>query len=115
MTTMIISMFVGSILLFFLSFFLKDHLKQMERDVEELSINMLQEQYKMKRRLKIMEEELMVEPREDMSEFSRTDDVHEVVKNQVLALHDKGLTIEQIAQQSALSFENVQKVILTSK
>ncbi|MEI5905843.1 hypothetical protein WAK64_02020 [Bacillus spongiae] len=114
MTTLIVILFSLSILLFTLSFFLKDPLKQMERDVEEVSINVLQEQYKLKKRISILEEELMLssEPRNVSS--IENDSVHEVVKNQVFSLHSQGLTIEQIAKQSALPLEKVQQLLATT-
>ncbi|MCS1382089.1 hypothetical protein EYB33_15240 [Lysinibacillus sphaericus] len=57
----IILMIVG-IVLIFLSFFFKDSAKKVEQDVEELSISIFQETNNLKRRLKIVEEELLLEP-----------------------------------------------------
>ncbi|GLC88637.1 hypothetical protein LYSBPC_17640 [Lysinibacillus piscis] len=45
-----------------LSFFVKDKTKKVEQDLEELSISLFQETHNLKRRLKIVEEELLVEP-----------------------------------------------------
>lgn len=61
MTLSTIIMCIG-IFLIILSFFLKDKTKQLEKDVEELSINIYQEANTLKRRLKIVEEELLVDP-----------------------------------------------------
>ena len=57
----LIVMAVG-IVLIIISFFLKDPSKQMEKDLEELSIGIYQETNGLKRRLKIVEEELLLEP-----------------------------------------------------
>lgn len=57
----IILMIVG-ILLIIASFFFKNSAKKVEQDVEELSISIFQETNNLKRRLKIVEEELLLEP-----------------------------------------------------
>ncbi|MFJ7731561.1 hypothetical protein ACIQXF_06655 [Lysinibacillus sp. NPDC097231] len=57
----IILMIVG-ILLIIVSFFFKNSSKKVEQDVEELSISIFQETNNLKRRLKIVEEELLLEP-----------------------------------------------------
>jgi len=54
-------MIVG-ILLIIASFFFKNSAKKVEQDVEELSISIFQETNNLKRRLKIVEEELLLEP-----------------------------------------------------
>lgn len=56
----IILMVVG-IFFIIISFFLKDKTKQLEKDLEELSINIYQETNGLKRRLKVVEEELLVD------------------------------------------------------
>jgi len=54
-------MIIG-ILLIITSFFFKNSAKKVEQDVEELSISIFQETNNLKRRLKIVEEELLLEP-----------------------------------------------------
>ncbi|MEK5232500.1 hypothetical protein MHB42_12110 [Lysinibacillus sp. FSL K6-0232] len=57
----ILLMSIG-IVLMILSFFFKNSTKKLEKDVEELSIAIFQETNHLKRRLKIVEEELLLEP-----------------------------------------------------
>ncbi|KGR81576.1 hypothetical protein [Lysinibacillus odysseyi] len=57
----LILMGVG-IVLIIISFFLQDRTKHIEKEVEELSIGIYQETNGIKRRLKIVEEELLLEP-----------------------------------------------------
>lgn len=61
MNISLILMGVG-IVLIILSFFIKDRTKHIEKEVEELSIGIYQETNGIKRRLKIVEEELLLEP-----------------------------------------------------
>lgn len=56
-----ILMIVGIITIIF-SLFFKDKATQVEKDVEDLSINIYQETDALKRRIKTLEEELLVEP-----------------------------------------------------
>lgn len=59
-----ISIILMGIGIFFIlvSFFVKDKSSKVETDLEELSISLYQETNALKRRLKIVEEELMLEP-----------------------------------------------------
>lgn len=56
----IILMGVG-ILCIIISFFLKDKTHKLENDIEDLSINVFQETNSLKRRLKVVEEELLLD------------------------------------------------------
>ncbi|EDL64432.1 hypothetical protein [Bacillus sp. SG-1] len=114
MTTVIISLLSLSALLFILSFFQRDRYKNLEKEVEELSMNFLQENYTLKKRVKILEEELLMDegPIFQAPPAARPKKkVHEIVKNQVLALHAQGMNLEQIARQSALPITDVQDII----
>ena len=61
MDTIIIILLSTSILLFIISFFQKDKTKQLEKELEELSFSVLQENYQLKKRMKVLEEELLME------------------------------------------------------
>ncbi|WP_409251365.1 hypothetical protein V1502_14595 [Bacillus sp. SCS-153A] len=114
MTTVIISLFSLSALLFILSFFQKDRYRTLEKELEELSMNFLQENYTLKKRLKVLEEELLMDEApifQPLPAARPKKKVHEIVKNQVLALHSQGMNLEQIARQSALPIAEVQDII----
>ncbi|MGR3765029.1 helix-turn-helix domain-containing protein [Rossellomorea sp. NS-SX7] len=103
-----------SILLFILSFFQKDRYAAIEKEVEDLSMTILQENYQMKKRLRVLEEELMMDGEASIKRTPMVKKrVHEVVRNQVIALYQQGIPLEQIAKQSALSKSDVQTIIST--
>lgn len=109
-------LFIGlvsfSILLLVISFFQRDWYRDIEKDMEELSMNVLQEHYQLKKRIRVLEEELMVDgdaPLKRTAPIRKP--IHEVVKNQVIALYQQGIPVEQIAKQSALSKTEVQQLI----
>lgn len=131
-------MIVGIALIIF-SFFLKDSSRKLEQDIEELSISIFQETNALKRRVKMMEEELMLEPEFQIKspnaskkaqtiktipqEFNRQEKsasvqstqkpIHEIIISQVLELNKQGLSIADISLRSNLSEEQVRHVLAT--
>jgi hypothetical protein len=111
MSYLVIGLLSLSIFLFIVSFFLRDRYKDLEKEIEDVSMNYLQENYQLKKRMKILEEELMLDGQQPIRKVKQPARVHEVVKNQVIALYNQGIAIEQIAKQSALSNTEVQQII----
>lgn len=126
-------MIIG-ILFIILSFFLKDSAKKIEQDVEELSISIFQETNALKRRMKIVEEELMLEPdfqvksstTSQLNNFQQIQaqykpqqtaasqkPIHEIIISQVLELNKQGLAIPDISLRSNLTEEQVRQVLTT--
>lgn len=113
-----------------LSFFIKDRTKKVEKDVEDLSINIYQETNALKRRLKIVEEELLLDgpmkmpPKKTQQAYqqpiqsniassnkSAVKPINNILVSQVLALSKQGLTIEEIQKRSALTMEQIIHII----
>lgn len=108
----IIIMIIG-ILLIIVSFFIKGSAKKLETEVEDLSFTLYQETSAIKRRLKIVEEELLLEGTNIAVPIKpRTKSViHEIIKSQVLELHKQGYSLIEISKRSSLSLEEVKTVI----
>ena len=106
----IILMLIG-ILVIILSFFTKDSSKKMESEVEELSFTLYQETSAIKRRLKLVEEELLIEGTPISPPKKTKPVIHEIIKMQVLELHKKGYSLQEISNRSSLSIENVMSII----
>jgi hypothetical protein len=108
-----------SVVLFILSALMKDPVKNLRDEIDQLSIQHIQDMYTVKKKLKVLEEELLVS--DDYLPPAVTDrtlprpagkkDIHEIIKNQVWSLAQQGLTIEQIARQSSLNIEDVEMII----
>jgi hypothetical protein len=118
METVFIILLIAALLLFFLSFFLKDPYKQLREEVDQLSMQQLQEIYQIKKKLKILEEELLISEVElspplsmDLSYSSEKKAIHDIIKNQVWSLAQQGTPIKQIAEQSSLTIGEVQTII----
>ncbi|WP_085991899.1 hypothetical protein [Oceanobacillus senegalensis] len=57
----VITVIIIAIVLFVLSFFMNDRIEELEDQVEQLSISSMQETYQIKKKIKILEEELLPE------------------------------------------------------
>ena len=103
---------------------MKDRTKKIEKEVEELSINIYQETNTIKRRLKVVEEELLVEgsnpvrpaPRVQPTAAKQVNPttmkpVHSILVNQVLQLGKQGLSIQDIQKRSALTPEQITHIL----
>ena len=134
MTLSTIIMIIGLCFLI-LSFFVKDRTKKIEKDVEELSINIYQETNALKRRLKLVEEELLLDgPSIGMSAVSQQKKlstpivqtqsvppsinnhsdikpVHSILVSQVLELGKQGMSVPEIQKRSALSMEQIVHIL----
>ncbi|HWL22908.1 MAG TPA: hypothetical protein VNR38_04035 [Ureibacillus sp.] len=131
----IILMIIG-ILCMILSFFLKDSTKKIENDVEELSISIYQETNAIKRRLKVVEEELLLDPSFQVkspsthTSFNNTlkneqtssnqsmqnvqkkkKPINEILVRQVIELNKQGYSLSEIRKLSTLSEEQILDIL----
>ncbi|WP_391201863.1 hypothetical protein [Psychrobacillus sp. L4] len=108
----IIIMLIG-IILTIVSFFVKDSVKKMETEMEDLSFTLYQETSALKRRLKIVEEELLMEPTKIALPVKQKTKyvIHDIIKSQVLELHKQGYSLPEISKRSSLTVEEVKSVI----
>lgn len=110
----IISLFVLAALLFAISFFLKDPYKELREEIDQLTIQQIQDLYQIKKKLKVLEEELLVNDTalDKQSSFNTgKKQIHDIIKNQVWSLAQQGMDISQIAKQSSLTNQEVQEII----
>ena len=108
----IIIMIVG-IVLIAISFFFKDSSKKVESELEELSFTVYQETSTIKRRLKVIEEELLIESTKATTPSIKQTKppIHDIIKNQVLELHKQGFSLNEISVRSSLTIDEVKYVI----
>ncbi|MCM3788432.1 helix-turn-helix domain-containing protein [Domibacillus indicus] len=94
-----------------LSFFLPDKQRQLEKEIEELSMKMLQEHYQFNKKLKVLEEELLIGETPAVHTKKPAAAVNKIIQSQVIALYQQGTPIAQIAAQSSLSTEQVKSIL----
>lgn len=139
MDASLIVMVIGLVFII-LSFFIKDSSKKTEQDLEELSISIYQETNNLKRRLKIVEEELLLEPNfkvqspkpSPMATFQQvaeqvkaaqamgtlvqqtatsTKPVNSILVSQVIELNKQGLSIDEVSKRSTLTPQQIQGIL----
>ncbi|MBG9590351.1 hypothetical protein [Cytobacillus firmus] len=118
MESILLSLLILSLGLFILSVFLRDPYKELRDEMDQMSMQQIQEMYQIKKKLKVLEEELLVAdepftqhvPAEPSTHSAEKREVHEIIKNQVMLLTRQGLSVEQIARQSSLSPDEVRTI-----
>ena len=122
MEILIITLLCIAIFLLILSFFKKDSLTNLERTVDELSLQHVQDLYQLKNRVRILEDELLsvntfdVLKKEKAQESSNSNEqINKILKNQVLALDQQGMSIEEISKRSTLTHQNIRSILKESK
>ena len=117
MEIFLIILFLFAIILFILSFFIKDPYKELREELDQFSMQQLQEIYQIKKKLKVLEEELLVTDLDStptVTSYSPAEktDVHDIIKNQVWSLSRQGIPVEQIAKQSSLRVNEVKAILM---
>jgi hypothetical protein len=96
------------------SFFFGNSSTKYADELEKVSISLHQETNGLKKRLKNVEEELMMGVgmmSTSTSEKTKQKPVHEIIVNQILSLHSQGYSINEIATRSSLSQNDVRSVL----
>ncbi len=114
-----ISLLALSLILFIVSFFLKDTYKILREEIDQLSMTHIQELYMIKKKIKVLEEEILISDESFQPALSvrqpefdtEKKGVHEIIKNQVWSLVQRGLSVEQIARQSSLTPSEVESIL----
>lgn len=96
---LIISLLVISFILFVVSFFANDKFKEIENQIEQLSLSNLQDNYQMKKKLKVLEEELLP----NTLDFTNQNSAKSSLEKQVETLYKQGYSIAEISQSTQLS------------
>ncbi|MCT2537564.1 hypothetical protein NC661_01260 [Aquibacillus koreensis] len=106
----IISLITVAIVLFILSFFMNDRFKQIEEQLEQLSISSLQDSYQLKKKMKILEEELLPEELID-PKFQTTKTVHSPLMQKINQMYRQGYSVNDIAKETELSEYDVHSIV----
>ncbi|WP_461200587.1 hypothetical protein [Anoxybacillus sp. TBDG-1] len=88
-----------AIILLIISFFQKDRVKEIEEQVEQLTLSTMQQLYEIKKRVKALEEELLV----GIESFSN--------EEQIWYLYKQGWTKEQISHKLNMPLDEVNMMI----
>lgn len=123
MEMILIGLVVLAIILFIFSFFQKDRVSDLEKNVEDLSLQHIQDVYLLKKKIAVLEEELLIQESDYLANPSPSANrpveskrqVHEILQNQVLSLYQQGLSLEEIQIRSTLSQDEITTIIQNSQ
>lgn len=89
--------------------------KNADTEDEDISVTLYKETSQIKRRLKVIEEELLLDqaPFKSPSSKAATSGINQILVSQVLALHQQGYNLIQIAERSSLTPQQIEKIIAT--
>lgn len=106
----IIILLVISVLLFIISFFKKDRNKLVEQQIENFSITLMQEIYQLKKKITVLEEEILVG--QDELYFSNNEPLGQhQLRDQILGLYEAGHSVEDISTLKQLTTEEVEEIL----
>ncbi|GAA0457787.1 hypothetical protein [Alkalibacillus silvisoli] len=128
MIYVLLTLLVTSIVLLVISFFMSNRFNELEQEIEQLSMSQIQEQYVIKNKLKVLEEELLTDTLDlsvssDLSTPGHTDTHPTQYKGnrkepavvvKVKELYEQGYSDQEIESQTGLSQNDI-KVIIQQK
>ncbi|WP_202409868.1 hypothetical protein [Halobacillus litoralis] len=105
--------------LFVLSFFMNDRMKELENQVEQVNMTMMQSNYQLKKKMKVLEEELLAEDltQEIMKQHPKKKEAPKTLPlvDTVRSMYQKGYKTHYIAKQTNLSEHDVHSMIQQQK
>lgn len=118
MTYLIVSLIGIAIVLFIISFFADDKIAKLEEQFEQFSITTMQDTYQLKKRIKILEEEILSsnvsqKPNQEQNMRNVPDSVKHkpLLIQKVYHLHQQGYSNVDISQQTTLSEDDIQTIL----
>jgi uncharacterized membrane protein len=116
MIYLIVTLIVIAILLFVISFFLEDNVQQLEEQYEQFSISMMQDMYQLKKKMKVLEEELLtqvahVDPKGPSPLMPDTVKNKPLLIQKVYHLYQQGYSIEEISKQTHLEQADIKTIL----
>lgn len=106
-----------SVVLFISSFFMNDRLKDLEEQIEHVSLTMMQNNYQTKQKLKVLEEELLAEDltgeimKQPFEPAAPKKKQQPPLLETVHSMYQKGYKVHYIAKQTDLSEHDVQSLV----
>ncbi|MDV6377907.1 hypothetical protein ORD22_06475 [Sporosarcina sp. GW1-11] len=93
------------------SFFVGSNTRVLEDELEKVSISLYQETSNLKKRVRVLEEELMIVAPAQETFAAPKKPIHAIIVNQITSLHSQGYTIPEISQRSSLAEAEVVAVL----
>ncbi|MGD6872755.1 hypothetical protein ACQCU1_11195 [Sutcliffiella horikoshii] len=108
-----ISLIIIAVAVIVVSFFVDDKFADLEKEMEQLSFDVVQDKYKLERKMKVLEEELLGGSTPIHKVKSKKQANHQNVSEEdvAISLYQKGYTPSQISQFTSTSMDKVEQIL----
>ncbi|MFP7493631.1 hypothetical protein SFC66_07595 [Terribacillus saccharophilus] len=103
-----ITFLAAGIILWIFSFFMQDKFKQMDQQIEQLTLSTMQETYTLNKKVKILEEELL--PSLQHEPNTNKTSKKPAIFQQIARLQQQGFSIKEIAKQTNMAEEDIYRI-----
>ncbi|MCG1022393.1 hypothetical protein [Sutcliffiella horikoshii] len=112
-----ISLIVIAVAVIVISFFTDDKFSDLEKEMEQLSFDVVQDKYKLERKMKVLEEELLGGSTPIHKSKTRKVSNHQTVSEEdvAISLYQKGYSPSQISQFTSTSMDKVEQILQSAK
>jgi predicted Holliday junction resolvase-like endonuclease len=111
MTIMIIILFIVSIVLIGISYLQRDNVKELEQELDHLQLSAMQEIYKLKKKMRVIEEELMQNDTPFKEQATATSENDPVNTTRILAKYRQGMSLEALALSESMTVEEIRTIV----
>ncbi|WP_404458605.1 hypothetical protein [Sutcliffiella horikoshii] len=108
-----ISLIIIAVAVIVISFFVDDKFADLEKEMEQLSFDVVQDKYKLERKMKVLEEELLGGTTPLHKVKTKRQASHQNVSEEdvAISLYQKGYTPSQISQFTSTSMDKVEQIL----
>lgn len=113
----LILIIIGAIIVI-ISFFIGNTSKSTEKDLEQLTLSFYNENDQLKRRIKVIEEELLLSSKSPVNQTTTKksaatsiSSINKILVSQVLVLHEQGYSMSEIAKRSSLTSDEIISIL----
>ena len=108
-----ISLIIIAVAVIVISFFVDDKFADLEKEMEQLSFDVVQDKYKLERKMKVLEEELLGGTTPIHKVKTKRQTSHQLVSEEdvAISLYQKGYTPSQISQFTSTSMDKVEQIL----
>lgn len=105
----ILVLLIIACLLFILSFFRKDRTAILEKQLEDLSMTYMQEMYQLKKKIRLLEDELLLSS--EQSPFQKRLNPQQQLVDEIISYYNDGDDLETIAKKTGLTRSEVEHLL----
>lgn len=111
MIIMIIILFIISIVLIGISYLQRDNVKELEQELDHLQLSAMQEIYKLKKKMRVVEEELLQNDTPLKGQPKPSNEETQTNTSRIFAKYRQGMSLEAIALSEGMSVDQIRGIV----